>query len=363
MAPRNKQTKKTRGQMRGVTRKVVKGKVLDVRSPKDIKAFERLVVNGPLTLVYINAKWCGACHQFTDKVWNHLINIKNKKMNTASVDSEMVGKIPSLANIPRKFYPTLLLVGNDKKPATFLDEEGNRTAAMPRNASLEEDREAFSSLVQNPTLNLEPSVKNSAESPEMMNMMTTVKSAAKNTAESPEMMNMMTTVKSAAKNTAESPELLMPTMTTAKSSAKNTAESPEMMPTMTTAKSSAKNTAESPEMLESVANSELEPSLPPEAVASQPRTSMKSRSRSNSRNSKSPMSEPIRLRQLSPFPNSSKMPSMLESTQSKMPAVPNVASDMRNMTAAEPLRGGNLLKAINAHTASLKALLKLRSKQ
>ena len=343
MAPRNKQTKKTRGQMRGVTRKVVKGKVLDVRSPKDIKAFERLVVNGPLTLVYINAKWCGACHQFTDKVWNHLINIKNKKMNTASVDSEMVGKIPSLANIPRKFYPTLLLVGNDKKPATFLDEEGNRTAAMPRNASLEEDREAFSSLVQNPTLNLEPSVKNSAESPEMMNMMTTVKSAAK--------------------NTAESPELLMPTMTTAKSSAKNTAESPEMMPTMTTAKSSAKNTAESPEMLESVANSELEPSLPPEAVASQPRTSMKSRSRSNSRNSKSPMSEPIRLRQLSPFPNSSKMPSMLESTQSKMPAVPNVASDMRNMTAAEPLRGGNLLKAINAHTASLKALLKLRSKQ
>ena len=303
MAPRNKKTKKTRGQMRGVTRKVAKGKVLDVRSPKDIKAFERLVVNGPLTLVYINAKWCGACHQFTDKVWNHLVNMKNKKMNVASVDSEMVGKIPSLANVPRKFYPTLMLVGEDKKPATFLDEDGNPTAAMPRNASLEEDKEAFSSLVQNPTL------ANSTMPKSLANM-------TPETAQSPE--------------SPQSPE---------------TAQSPQ-----------------SPQSPETVAMMTAE-SLPPEAIASQPRSTMKSksmRSRSNSA-----VSQPIRLG-LSPFPNSSKVPSMLESKNT--PRVPNVASDilsstnMRNIPKA-PLKGGNLLKAINAHTASLKALLKLRSKQ
>ena len=73
-------------------------------------------------------------------------------MNMASVDSEMIGNT-SLANVPRKFYPTLLLVGKDKKPATFMDEDGTPTNAMPRSKTLSEDREALSALIQNPTLN------------------------------------------------------------------------------------------------------------------------------------------------------------------------------------------------------------------
>jgi len=124
-----------------------KGKVLDVRSPAGVKLFERLMVNGNLTLVFVKADWCGACHKFNDEVWSNLTKLKKKNMNLASVDSEMIGKT-SLADVPRKFYPTLLLVGKDKKPATFVDEEGNPTNAMPRNASLSEDREAFSNLVQ-----------------------------------------------------------------------------------------------------------------------------------------------------------------------------------------------------------------------
>jgi len=63
----------------------------------------------------------------------------------------MIGKT-SLANVPRKFYPTLMLVGKDKKPATFKDEEGNPTNAMPRNNTLSEDREAFTNLVINPNV-------------------------------------------------------------------------------------------------------------------------------------------------------------------------------------------------------------------
>ena len=135
-----------------VTRKGGKGKVLDVRSDAAVKAFEKRLSSGPLTLVYVNAKWCGACHRFNDEVWSHLTKIKNKSVNLASVDSEMIGKT-SLANVPRKFYPTLMLVGKDKKPATFKDEEGNATNAMPRNNTLSEDREALSNLVKNPTIN------------------------------------------------------------------------------------------------------------------------------------------------------------------------------------------------------------------
>ena len=134
------------------TRRNKKGsKILDVRSDGAVKLFEKALVKGPLTLVYVNAKWCGACHRFNDEVWSKLTKLKNRSVNLASVDSEYIGKT-SLANVPRKFYPTLMLVGKDKKPATFEDEEGQPTNAMPRNATLEEDREALSNLVVNPTM-------------------------------------------------------------------------------------------------------------------------------------------------------------------------------------------------------------------
>ena len=62
----------------------------------------------------------------------------------------MIGKT-SLANVPRKFYPTLLLVGKDGKAATFKDENGQDTNAMPRNNTLSEDKVVFSSLVEDPS--------------------------------------------------------------------------------------------------------------------------------------------------------------------------------------------------------------------
>ena len=129
-----------------------KGSVLDVRSSSGVRSFEKLMSKGPLTMVFIKAQWCGACHRFNDEVWNSLTKLKNRNMNLASVDSEMIGQT-SLANVPRKFYPTLLLVGKDKKPATFVDEDGTPTNSMPRSNTLSEDREALSALVQNPTLN------------------------------------------------------------------------------------------------------------------------------------------------------------------------------------------------------------------
>jgi len=136
----------------GNTRKLRKsGQVLDVRSDGAVKMFEKAIVKGPLTVVYVNAKWCGACHRFNDEVWSKLTKLKNKSVNLASVDSEFIGKT-SLANVPRKFYPTLLLVGKDGKPATFKDEEGMPTNAMPRSPTLSQDMESLSKLVQTPTM-------------------------------------------------------------------------------------------------------------------------------------------------------------------------------------------------------------------
>ena len=139
----------TRSKRRVTRRNGRKPRVLDVRSRGAVKAFENLIVQGPLTLVYVNAKWCGACHRFNKEVWSPLTKLKNKGLNLASVDSEYIGKT-SLANVPRKFFPTLMLVGRDKKPAEFKDENGEPTNAMPRKESLAEDRETLSALVQAP---------------------------------------------------------------------------------------------------------------------------------------------------------------------------------------------------------------------
>lgn len=139
----------TRSKRRVTRRNGRKPRVLDVRSRGAVKAFENLIVQGPLTLVYVNAKWCGACHRFSKEVWSPLTKLKNKGLNLASVDSEYIGKT-SLANVPRKFFPTLMLVGRDKKPAEFKDENGEPTNAMPRKESLAEDRETLSALVQAP---------------------------------------------------------------------------------------------------------------------------------------------------------------------------------------------------------------------
>lgn len=137
------------------TRRVNKSsKVIDVRSDGAVKLFEKAIVKGPLTLVYVNAKWCGACHKFNDEVWSHLTKLKNKSVNLASVDSEMFNKT-SLAGSPPKFYPTLMLVGKDKKPATFKDEEGNPTNSMPRNSTLSEDKASLATFIQNPTIKSE----------------------------------------------------------------------------------------------------------------------------------------------------------------------------------------------------------------
>ena len=154
---------------RRVTKKQRKGKVLHVRSNAAVNLFEKLLSKGPLTLVFVKKETCGPCHRFDDEVWQPLTKLKNKSVNLATVDSEMLGNT-SLSSAPPKFYPTLMLVGKDKKPATFEDEEGNPTNAMPRNNTLSEDREALSNLVMNPTV--KPSMKASMSpmSPSMQSM-------------------------------------------------------------------------------------------------------------------------------------------------------------------------------------------------
>lgn len=112
---------------------VAKGRLapaVDVRSRDSIGSFEKLLEKGPLTLVLVYADWCGACHRFKENTWKNVLKMKNRTMNISSVREDILPQT-SLANSKISHYPSLLLVGKDKRPAEFVTPEGEQTNALP----------------------------------------------------------------------------------------------------------------------------------------------------------------------------------------------------------------------------------------
>jgi thiol-disulfide isomerase/thioredoxin len=149
-------------------RQTKKGRVnpIDVRSKKDVGLFEGLLGKGPLTIVLVYADWCGHCQTFKQNMWNQVSAMPNKNLNTASVHYDMVDKT-TLKNAKIDGYPSLLLVGTDKKPATF-KENGTVTNAMPPPQSIEELTNMVNTPVKSPVFNanaVATNVVNSAKSP------------------------------------------------------------------------------------------------------------------------------------------------------------------------------------------------------
>jgi thiol-disulfide isomerase/thioredoxin len=137
--------KKTKSKTRK-TSKMRMGRIMspvDVRSADKIGAFEGMLGSGPITLVLVYADWCGHCQRFKKDTWNDLTAMSNRKMNIAAVRDDMLPKT-SLANSKIKGYPSLMLVGTDKRPAEF-SEDGEVTNAMPSN-----EKKNLQSLLQTP---------------------------------------------------------------------------------------------------------------------------------------------------------------------------------------------------------------------
>ena len=137
---------------------------LDVRNDSSLSAFENLIINGPLTVVLVYADWCGHCTKFKEKMWNKASNMPNKTINTASVHYDMLDKT-SLKNSKIEGYPSLLLVGTDKKPADFQDEStGAKINAMPMPQTQEDLEEVLTTPVTEPIRNANSFAKNLTKS-------------------------------------------------------------------------------------------------------------------------------------------------------------------------------------------------------
>jgi thiol-disulfide isomerase/thioredoxin len=131
----------------------------EIRNEKDIPQFESMLSQGPLTIVLVFADWCGHCTNFKNRMWNEVSAMPNKSVNTASVHYDMVDKT-SLKNAKIEGYPSLLLVGTDKKPAEFKDESGSPTNAMPQPQTIEELKTIVTTPVNQPVKNANTVVAN-----------------------------------------------------------------------------------------------------------------------------------------------------------------------------------------------------------
>jgi thiol-disulfide isomerase/thioredoxin len=124
----------------------------EIRTEKDVPAFESMLSQGPLTIVLVFADWCGHCTNFKNRMWNEVSAMPNKSVNTAAVHYDMLDKT-SLKNAKIEGYPSLLLVGTDKKPADFKDESGSPTNAMPQPQTIEQLKTIVTTPVNQPVRN------------------------------------------------------------------------------------------------------------------------------------------------------------------------------------------------------------------
>jgi thiol-disulfide isomerase/thioredoxin len=105
-------------------------KVLDVRSPESVKLLEDLIKKNKVVLVLVYADWCGHCKTFKKDIWNKLAKMPNRKVPLAQVNDRMVSQTP-LSSAKIEGYPSVVPIGSDMKPATFKNDAGETTNAMP----------------------------------------------------------------------------------------------------------------------------------------------------------------------------------------------------------------------------------------
>ena len=132
------------------SKKTKMGKIklpMDIRDKSQIPAFEDMLENGPMMIVLVYADWCGHCTKYKDNVWNPLKSIKDRKMNMASIHYDQLENT-SLKNSKIEGYPSLLVAGPDKTPATFKNADGTSTNALPKS----NDFTTMKNLVTSPVI-------------------------------------------------------------------------------------------------------------------------------------------------------------------------------------------------------------------
>ena len=99
--------------------------VVDVRSEKEIGEFEMTLHTGPITIVLVYADWCGHCQNYKKDVWSNIVDWRKEQAENGIPMNQLASvhydQLPNTSqkNVNLDGYPSVLVVGNDKKAATF----------------------------------------------------------------------------------------------------------------------------------------------------------------------------------------------------------------------------------------------------
>ena len=144
---------------------------MDVKSNDAVPAFEDMLTKGPMAVVLVYADWCGHCDNYKKNVWSPLKSVKNRTVNMATLREDVIQNT-SLKNAKIDGYPSILVVGKDKKPAVFNSDSGV-TNALPQSNNVSTMKSLITSPVPEdvstpvsnsdnyPTLNVAESLSNS----------------------------------------------------------------------------------------------------------------------------------------------------------------------------------------------------------
>jgi thiol-disulfide isomerase/thioredoxin len=120
------------------TSRSVMGKLMspvDIREDSQLKELEDRIKIGPVTLVLVYADWCGHCQRFKPMM-EKLENVPGRTIQTARIRDDMFPK-SSLSSAKIEGYPTLMLVEKSGKIASFKNENGQMTNAIPDHTNME----------------------------------------------------------------------------------------------------------------------------------------------------------------------------------------------------------------------------------
>ena len=101
---------------------------VNITSDKQLPELDKRISEGPVTLVFIYAPWCGHCKDI-EPTMDELEAKPNRTVQVARVRDDMFPK-SSIANHKLDGYPTFMLFKNGQ-PVKFKDSEGNMTNSIP----------------------------------------------------------------------------------------------------------------------------------------------------------------------------------------------------------------------------------------